>query len=120
MPQHPDWVPEGRDRPGFDYWRAYNQHMVYFDGFVHKDDWNYERWEGYETDGLLNYGFEFMDNAGADPFLLFLSPIHRTTRRLNLRRIIATSACQKPCNYPPMCLITYKARRSICTAIISP
>ena len=74
MPQHPDWVPEGRDRLGFDYWRAYNQHMVYFDGFVHKDDWNYERWEGYETDGLLNYGFEFMDNAGADPFLLFLSP----------------------------------------------
>ena len=39
MPQHPDWVPEGRDRLGFDYWRAYNQHMVYFDGFVHRDDW---------------------------------------------------------------------------------
>ena len=38
MPQHPDWVPEGRDRLGFDYWRAYNQQMVYFDGFVHKDD----------------------------------------------------------------------------------
>lgn len=74
MPQHPDWVPEGRDRLGFDYWRAYNQHMVYFEGFVHKDDWNYERWEGYETDGLLNYGFEFMDNVGEDPFLLFLSP----------------------------------------------
>lgn len=74
MPQHPDWVPEGRDRLGFDYWRAYNQHMVYFDGFVHKDDWNYERWEGYETDGLLSYGFEFMDSVGEDPFLLFLSP----------------------------------------------
>lgn len=74
MPQHPDWVPEGRDRLGFEYWRAYNQHMVYFDGFVHKDDWNYERWEGYETNGLLNYGFEFMDSAGDDPFLLFLSP----------------------------------------------
>ena len=74
MPQHPDWVPEGRDRLGFDYWRAYNQHMVYFDGFVHKDDWNYERWEGYETNGLLNYAFEFMDAAEDDPFLLFLSP----------------------------------------------
>ena len=74
MPQHPDWVPEGRDRLGFDFWRAYNQHMVYFDGFVHKDDWNYERWDGYETDGLLNYGFEFMDSVGDDPFLLFLSP----------------------------------------------
>jgi len=68
MPQHPDWVPEGRDRLGFQYWRAYNQHMVYFDGFVHKDDWNYERWDGYETEGLLKYGFEFMDQAGADPF----------------------------------------------------
>ena len=48
--------------------------MVYFDGFVHKDDWNYERWDGYETDGLLNYGREFMDSVGEDPFLLFLSP----------------------------------------------
>ena len=74
MPQHPDWVPEGRDRLGFEFWRAYNQHMVFFDGFVHKDDWNYERWEGYETDGLLNYGFEFMDSVGDAPFLLFLSP----------------------------------------------
>ena len=74
LPMQPDWVPEGRDRLGFDYWRAYNQHMVYFDGFVNKDDWNYERWEGYETDGLLNYGFEFMADAGDDPFLLFLSP----------------------------------------------
>ena len=74
LPQHPDWVPEGRDRLGFEYWRAYNQHMVFFDGFVNKDDWNYERWDGYETDGLLNYGFEFMDAAEDDPFLLFLSP----------------------------------------------
>ena len=74
MPQHPDWVPEGRDRLGFDYWRAYNQHMVYFDGFVHKDDWNYERWEGYETEGLLKYGFEFMDSVADEPFCLVLSP----------------------------------------------
>ena len=74
MPQHPDWVPEGRDRLGFDYWRAYNQHMVYFDGFVHKGSWNYERWDGYETDGLLKYGIEFMQQAEGDPFLLFLSP----------------------------------------------
>ena len=46
MPQHPDWVPERRNPLGFDYWRAYNQHMVYFDGLVHKEDWNYERWDG--------------------------------------------------------------------------
>ncbi|MGH1491893.1 MAG: sulfatase family protein [Acidimicrobiales bacterium] len=84
MPMQPDWVPEGRDRLGFEFWRAYNQHMVYFDGFVQKGDWNYERWEGYETDGLANYAIEFMDQQlaadqqsggqDADPFLLFLSP----------------------------------------------
>jgi len=84
MPQHPDSVPEGRDRLGFEYWRAYNQHMVYFDGFVQVDDWNYERWEGYETEGLLKYAFEFMGGGsgagvasrkdGASPFCLFLSP----------------------------------------------
>ena len=73
MPQHPDWVPEGRDRLGFDYWRAYNQHMVYFDGFVQGDDWNYLRWDGYETEGLLKFAFEFMDGGDA-PFCLFLSP----------------------------------------------
>jgi len=74
MPMQPDWVPKGRDRLGFDYWRAYNQHMVYFDGFVHKGDWNYERWQGYETEGLLDYAFEFIDDTEDDPFLLFLSP----------------------------------------------
>jgi arylsulfatase A-like enzyme len=74
MPQQPDWVPEGRDRLGFDYWRAYNQHMVFFDGFVQVGDWNYERWDGYETDGLLRYAFDFVDADSDDPFLLFLSP----------------------------------------------
>ncbi len=74
LPMQPDWVPKGRDRLGFDYWRAYNQHMVYFDGFVHKGDWNYERWKGYETEGLLHYAFEFMDQSKDKPFLLFLSP----------------------------------------------
>ena len=74
MPMQPDWVPKGRDRLGFEYWRAYNQHMVYFNGFVHKDDWNYERWAGYETEGLLDYAFEFMNESKNDPFLMFLSP----------------------------------------------
>jgi len=70
----PDWVPEGRDRLGFQFWRAYNMHMVYFNGFVHKGDWNYETWDGYETDALNRYGFDFMDGVGDDPFCLFLSP----------------------------------------------
>ena len=70
----PDWVPVGRDRLGFEYWRAYNMHMVYFDGFVHGDDWNYRRWEGYETRALNRFAFEFMDATGDDPFCLFISP----------------------------------------------
>lgn len=74
MPMHPDWVPTGRDRLGFDYWRAYNQHMVFFDGFVQSGDWNYERWKGYETEGLFNYAQEFMGQDDERPFCLFLSP----------------------------------------------
>lgn len=74
QPMQPDWVPEGRDRLGFDYWRAYNQHMVYFDGFVQGDDWSYERWNGYEPEGLWDYGRRFIDTADDRPFCLFLSP----------------------------------------------
>jgi len=82
----PDWVPIGRDRLGFQFWRAYNFHMTYFNGYINGDDWDYEQWEGYETDALARYGFEFMDQcgnrsehgesgeSGGDPFCLFLSP----------------------------------------------
>lgn len=70
----PDWVPKGRDRLGFEFWRAYNMHMVYFNGYINGDDWNYEKWEGYETSALNRYAFEFMENAGDEPFCLFLSP----------------------------------------------
>ena len=75
----PDWVPRGRPRLGWQHWRAYNQHMVYFDGPVNssKEDWNFEHWTGYETDGLNRFGFGFMDGvreAGDGPFALFLSP----------------------------------------------
>ncbi|MBF0244674.1 MAG: sulfatase-like hydrolase/transferase [Planctomycetes bacterium] len=72
----PDWVPKGRSRLGFDYWRAYNQHMVYFDGFINSstEDWSYEQWEGYETEALNRYAFSFLDEVGNDPFCLFISP----------------------------------------------
>jgi arylsulfatase A-like enzyme len=71
----PDWVPEGRDRLGFQYWRAYNMHMVYNNGYVNKGDWNYETWKGYETEALASYAVEFMDQVGEDErFCLFLSP----------------------------------------------
>ena len=69
-----DYVPEGRDRLGFDYWRGYNFHSQYFQGWVNVDDWRNERWQGYETDALNRYALEFMDRAADDPFLLFISP----------------------------------------------
>lgn len=71
-----DYVPEGRDRLGFEYWRAYNFHMDYYDGAVNLDDWHAERWEGYETEALNRYAFEFLDSIedGEEPFCLFVSP----------------------------------------------
>ena len=69
-----DYVPEGRDRLGFQYWRGYNFHTTYFDGWVNLDDWRAERWEGYETEALNRYAYEFMDDVGDEPFCLFVSP----------------------------------------------
>ncbi len=73
----PDWVPRGRSRLGFDFWRGYNQHMVYFNGYVNSPyrDFDVIQWEGYETEGLLAFAYEFMDGADEDqPFAMFLSP----------------------------------------------
>ena len=71
-----DYVPEGRDRLGFQHWRGYNFHTDYFNGTVNLDkDWRNERWEGYETDALNRYTFQFMDDMENDtPFCLFISP----------------------------------------------
>jgi len=70
-----DYVPEGRDRLGFQHWRGYNFHADYFGGSVNLDDWKCEKWEGYETDALNRYAFEFLDGLRADErFCLFVSP----------------------------------------------
>ena len=69
-----DFVPEGRDRLGFQFWRGYNFHVTYFNGWVNKDDWHGERWDGYETDAMARYSIEFLDGVGDDPFCLFVSP----------------------------------------------
>lgn len=69
-----DFVPEGRDRLGFEHWRGYNFHMDYFQGTVNRGDWDNEHWPGYETDGLAAYADEFLDNRDERPFCLFLSP----------------------------------------------
>ena len=70
-----DYVPEGRDRLGFQHWRGYNFHTDYFNGTVNLDDWRNEKWDGYETDALNKYAFQFMDHQNEDtPFCLFISP----------------------------------------------
>jgi len=70
----PDYVPEGRDRLGFQHWRGYNFHTNYFNGSVNLNGWRYERWKGYETNALNSYAMEFMDSVGDEPFCLFISP----------------------------------------------
>ncbi|MBD3184476.1 sulfatase-like hydrolase/transferase [Candidatus Poribacteria bacterium] len=70
----PDYVPEGRNRLGFQYWRGYNFHMDYFNGTVNIDDWRYQHWTGYETNALNQYAIEFMEGVGDNPFCLFISP----------------------------------------------
>ena len=89
----PDFVPANRSRLGWVHWRAYNQHMLYFDGPFHGGtdrDWDFERWSGYECDALNRLAFEFLDEtadgrAGPDgrPFLMMISPHppHDTHRR---------------------------------------
>lgn len=76
-----DWVPAGRDRLGFQFWRAYNHHMVFFDGPIsHDGDWlltpQYQdmQWKGYETLAMAGYAREFLEQSSQQPFLLFVSP----------------------------------------------
>ena len=90
----PDWVPEGRDRMGFQYWRAYNIHMVYFNGFVNGDDWNFEQWEGYakpstDTRSASWTGWE------TTPSAFSCHRISHTLRLSTMLRMIAMNASRK-------------------------
>ena len=71
-----EYIPDGRDRLGFDFFRAYNYHTQYFDGPLCLDGGGHERWRGYETTGLLQYVDEFLDAAAEqrEPFCLFVAP----------------------------------------------
>ena len=69
-----DWVPEGRARLGWEYWRAYNCHVDFWEGHLNKEDWRTEQWQGYETEGLLHYTNEFLDQDDDKPWLLCLAP----------------------------------------------
>lgn len=68
-----EYIPEGRDRLGFDYFRAYNYHCQFYDGQLCLENDEHECWEGYETKGLLTYVREFIDDSSS-PFCLFVSP----------------------------------------------
>ena len=69
-----DYVPEGRDRLGFQHWRGYNFHTDYLNGSVNIEDWRNENWEGYETEALNRYAFEFIDSVEDNPFFMVISP----------------------------------------------
>ena len=69
-----EYIPDGRDRLGFDYFRAYNYHTQFFDGPLCLDNGRHERWRGYETTGLLKYVHEFLDETREEPFCLFVAP----------------------------------------------
>ena len=71
------YVPEGRGRLGFNWWRGYNCHVDFFDGKVNLGSGGeIMQWEGYETDALTALTFEFLDR-GRDPdkpFCLMVNP----------------------------------------------
>jgi arylsulfatase A-like enzyme len=69
-----DFIPEGRARLGWDFWRAYNCHADFWDGHVNGEDWDTLRWKGYETVGLMDYVRQFMDGNDGRPWLLTVAP----------------------------------------------
>ncbi|HMO26130.1 MAG TPA: sulfatase-like hydrolase/transferase, partial [Tepidisphaeraceae bacterium] len=58
------------------FWRGYNQHCKYFNGWVNGTDWHPIQWDGYETEALNRFAFKFLDEAQQrdEPFCLFISP----------------------------------------------
>jgi arylsulfatase A-like enzyme len=69
-----DWIPEGRARLGWQYWRAYNCHADFWNGHVNGHDWETLRWKGYETDGLLDFAREFVAQDDGRPWLMTVAP----------------------------------------------
>jgi len=85
-----DVISEGRPRLGFEYFRGYNYHTRYYDGWLSADNGCVQRWSGYETEGLLPYCREFLDIDDQRPFCLFVSP-HQP--HLTSYRPFAPEAC---------------------------
>ncbi len=71
------YIPEGRDRLGFRWWRGYNMHVDFFNGTYNLGNTKkLVQWEGFETDALTKMTFDYLD-SGRDPdkpFCLMVCP----------------------------------------------
>lgn len=73
---HPEFVPPGPHRLGFEHWEAYNYHDEFADYWFYADEPEKVHVEGYETDVQTDQALAFM-RARVDsdrPFLLVVSP----------------------------------------------
>jgi len=69
-----DFIPKGRARLGFDFWRTYNCHVDFWDGHINGEDYDTVQWKGYETEAMVDYVKEFIEDECPDPWFLVLSP----------------------------------------------
>ena len=71
------YVPEGRARLGFKWWRSYNLIASFFDGEYNLGNTGRSaKWEGYEPAALTSLAWEFIDNDRnpGKPFCLMVCP----------------------------------------------
>jgi len=73
---HPEFVPPGPHRLGFDHWEAYNYHDEFADYWFYRDEPERIEVDGFETDIQTDQAIAFMRaRAESDrPFFLVVSP----------------------------------------------
>jgi arylsulfatase A-like enzyme len=69
----PGFVPPGPRRHGFDYWAAFNRGHRYFDSIYFRDAAEPIHRTGFEPDYQTDLAIDFIEQAGAKPFYLFLA-----------------------------------------------
>lgn len=75
-PDHPEFVPPGALRLGFDHWQAYNIHEDFRNYWYYEDEPLKIYSDEYQTDALTSQAIQFMENhrSSAKPFFLVVSP----------------------------------------------
>jgi arylsulfatase A-like enzyme len=75
-PDHPEFVPPGELRLGFDHWQAYNIHDDFRNYWYYEDEPVKIYSEEYQTDAVTSQAIQFMDHHrdSAEPFFLAVSP----------------------------------------------